>query len=494
MRTIKIGRGNANDIVINNVTVSSLHAIIEVQDDRSVFIKDLNSTNGTFVNGVKITDRTKIYANDVVKAGNSVVDWIRYVNSVNKPKKPVNNTNAFVDNNQIVKKVTIGRLPENDMVFSQNDISSSHAYLALKSDGSIVIVDKSSSNGTYVNGERISIHSLKKGDKVLLAKKYPLNWESVIKPSNTQLNKTLLIPIISAIVIIAVIAGVFFINPNTKPWPAEKIYSTYKKTEVLIVGSYYYSVNAGAYDFGNWIIDDQGECQQIEDTSNAMLYTGTGFFISNTGEIMTNNHVVNPWIYKPKQGKAIKDFVKSYIKALINAGRLNPIEYLPLVNEVELEPRMVFIGVLLNDSHFTSMSDLIKCSVVKSSLDLEIDVAIIQINNKSLPAGVTQIVDLNNADVEGVIIGEKIYSIGFPENFNMGSTNIGIEANNQSGEVTQDRGNIEFGHNVPIRGGASGSPVFNQHGQLVGIMNAGFTHTQGYNMAIQAKHAVELAK
>ena len=45
----RIGRGEANDFQIHDASVSTHHAEIIV-DDGSIFIKDLNSTNGTFLN------------------------------------------------------------------------------------------------------------------------------------------------------------------------------------------------------------------------------------------------------------------------------------------------------------------------------------------------------------------------------------------------------------------------------------------------------------
>ena len=50
---ITIGRNSANDITINNLAVSDRHARI-VRDQSGYFVEDLNSTNGTFVNGRKI--------------------------------------------------------------------------------------------------------------------------------------------------------------------------------------------------------------------------------------------------------------------------------------------------------------------------------------------------------------------------------------------------------------------------------------------------------
>ena len=51
---ITIGRNSANDITIDNLAVSDRHARI-VHDKTGYYIEDLNSTNGTLVDGRKIS-------------------------------------------------------------------------------------------------------------------------------------------------------------------------------------------------------------------------------------------------------------------------------------------------------------------------------------------------------------------------------------------------------------------------------------------------------
>jgi len=53
--TNRLGRNPANDFTIEDPSVSSFHAEIEVNDGSAV-IKDLGSTNGTFVHGVKVQE------------------------------------------------------------------------------------------------------------------------------------------------------------------------------------------------------------------------------------------------------------------------------------------------------------------------------------------------------------------------------------------------------------------------------------------------------
>src|SRR4029077_13810545 len=51
---VMIGRAPSNDIVIDNPVVSAWHAMLQKVGD-TYWIKDLNSTNGTYVNGLLFT-------------------------------------------------------------------------------------------------------------------------------------------------------------------------------------------------------------------------------------------------------------------------------------------------------------------------------------------------------------------------------------------------------------------------------------------------------
>jgi len=63
-----IGRHTTNDIVIGEQTITGKHAIIEIID-KQIILKDLGSTNGTFVNQEKIKSKT-IVNGDHIKMGN----------------------------------------------------------------------------------------------------------------------------------------------------------------------------------------------------------------------------------------------------------------------------------------------------------------------------------------------------------------------------------------------------------------------------------------
>ena len=52
--TITIGRSQENEIVIDNVAVSRRHAQLELKEGKGYVLRDLGSSNGTFLNGVQI--------------------------------------------------------------------------------------------------------------------------------------------------------------------------------------------------------------------------------------------------------------------------------------------------------------------------------------------------------------------------------------------------------------------------------------------------------
>jgi len=74
---ISIGRDKNCTIVINNNTVSKDHAILEFDEDFNCIIKDLNSSNGTYVNGQKLkTIPLKLRTGDKIKFGKCDIEYI----------------------------------------------------------------------------------------------------------------------------------------------------------------------------------------------------------------------------------------------------------------------------------------------------------------------------------------------------------------------------------------------------------------------------------
>ncbi len=107
---LSIGRASNNDIVIDNMGVSSHHAVISKKEG-FFFLDDINSTNGTFLNAKKITSRQRINQQDSIVIGKHTLmfsEWsqsqgssstVSYQESddatimVNQNKLPINKQN-----------------------------------------------------------------------------------------------------------------------------------------------------------------------------------------------------------------------------------------------------------------------------------------------------------------------------------------------------------------------------------------------------------------
>jgi len=83
MKTIRVGRSPQNDVVLeNDKLVSSQHLQIVCDENKLFYIKDLNSTNGTFLNGRKITgDKVfPLFLSDSIRIGKTELLWQPYFN------------------------------------------------------------------------------------------------------------------------------------------------------------------------------------------------------------------------------------------------------------------------------------------------------------------------------------------------------------------------------------------------------------------------------
>ena len=132
---VSIGRDKNCTIVINNNTVSKDHAILEFDEDFNCIIKDLNSSNGTYVNGQKLkTVPLKLRSGDKIKFGKYDIEYIfESANMLNDTKTEQEITMKLSDNineqneqkeeishtetNNIIKDGKISLVNENELSY-----------------------------------------------------------------------------------------------------------------------------------------------------------------------------------------------------------------------------------------------------------------------------------------------------------------------------------------------------------------------------------------
>ncbi len=91
-----VGRALDNMVRLEDGTVSHHHALL-VQDGTDYKLRDLNSTNGTRVNGMRIVE-TKLHNGDQVRIGSVE---LRYESDLKKASQPLPPTSAGVDLSQV---------------------------------------------------------------------------------------------------------------------------------------------------------------------------------------------------------------------------------------------------------------------------------------------------------------------------------------------------------------------------------------------------------
>jgi len=72
--TFLIGREGA-DICLDDAKISRKHAEISLLGPGAYFLRDLASTNGTFLNGHRIADRTPLRHEDTIRIGDTVLTF-----------------------------------------------------------------------------------------------------------------------------------------------------------------------------------------------------------------------------------------------------------------------------------------------------------------------------------------------------------------------------------------------------------------------------------
>ncbi|MFM9058302.1 MAG: FHA domain-containing protein [Planctomycetaceae bacterium] len=155
-----IGAAPSADIRVASPYVSSWHCRL-THDGRDWLLEDLGSTNGTFVNGARITRPTVVSPSDRVTLGaNEPLPW--------PPRAPGTTGDRSVRLPPAGRTFVIGRAASCDVVLDRPMVSARHAALEHHG-GEWLVRDLGSTNGTFVAGRKITAPTgVQAGDSISL--------------------------------------------------------------------------------------------------------------------------------------------------------------------------------------------------------------------------------------------------------------------------------------------------------------------------------------
>ncbi|MCC6624783.1 MAG: FHA domain-containing protein [Deltaproteobacteria bacterium] len=166
-----IGRSHTSDIILPSDNVSRRHARLYTVDGKC-YIEDLNSSNGVFVNGRRIHEVFQIQRSAQVKVGDYYLHIESDAEAAADEEKTfcrlVGKNLAFANQVfRIQRKVNlVGRGKDCTVTIIDPSVSRIHAKLSVERSGALTLEDLKSSNGTFVNDERVEVTTLQHDDVV----------------------------------------------------------------------------------------------------------------------------------------------------------------------------------------------------------------------------------------------------------------------------------------------------------------------------------------
>ncbi|WP_394747141.1 FHA domain-containing protein [Spongiimicrobium salis] len=171
-----IGRSGSSAIInIDDPSISRMHALVWKSNGK-VYLKDLDSSNGSFVNGkritahepveIKITDRIKIATSSLI-----LIEKAEDITPVKSERKapPAEIQEDFKKRLSQEKILYIGRSSTNDIVLEDPTVSRRHAKLTYENDV-YWIEDLGATNKTYYNGKVLKTkQALKRSDRIVIS-------------------------------------------------------------------------------------------------------------------------------------------------------------------------------------------------------------------------------------------------------------------------------------------------------------------------------------
>ena len=461
MKLITIGSSAQSNIVLRSQFVSRNHAELMLLENGDILLVDKGSSNGTFVNGNRVSPNTEVSVTlkDSIQFADQPLNW----SSV--PLLPPVSPNV-----KVIKG--IGSHYRNAYRVQGPNISRFHATVKQMKNDKWYICDHST-NGTTVNGRPLpsgQYMPLKSGDVIMCA------GTAVINPAGSSSGasgviKKVALGLCACIVVALGIWGVSeFISTN----------SDKADTTVLVEMEYFYTIAVDSYNASGELrlgCNAKGQYEWLHvKGAKPIKSSATGFFIGNNGLVVTNRHVAQPWVYDDNLA-LIKKFVKDKLQVANS--------------DIKISGKMVSLTVCPNDRFITETNKIV-CNpdaVVYSDIK-EVDLAIIQTVTEQVPED-SESIAIKKIRKDDIEVGDDVETWGFPLGKDLQDNNK-TQAICAKGHIKNSE-KFAYGHSANVVSGASGSPVFDSKGNVIGVIS----HTKGapgYNYCIKSKFIHYLLK
>jgi len=214
--SVSIGRSSECDLSLDSDLVSYEHCRFTSKAD-GLYLTDLGSSNGTFLNGNPHSSGF-VSNDDTVMLGDGGPEArITFLESVGKRKKAGKQEQSRIPGGKLVIDVdggkthkfssgtiTIGRDPDCDISIEHSLVSRNHADIKYNPPN-ILLTDENSTNGTFVNGDKVSSRRLNPGDRIMLGDDGPVmtvgQAEKIKKSGGSGIFKVL-IPIVLILIVL----------------------------------------------------------------------------------------------------------------------------------------------------------------------------------------------------------------------------------------------------------------------------------------------------
>jgi hypothetical protein len=305
--------------------------------------------------------------------------------------------------------------------------------------------------------------------------------------------------------------------------------------EMEVAGKKFYCTDFysdGSANYLYFLTDDRESA-----AAHAPVVQGTGFFISQDGKILTNRHVVggNPskaevekirkgllFVLNQRLNQRITDSteVARADNATLSDSTVTPMmedakaseQYSEADDEDSEEEPLTFNRQTIDNINkyginvkrislelriFTPGMQMeygkgINCKFLATSDNENVDLSLIQTNSQKLPDKITRlpglhrIISADNADLSPQM-SEHLILIGYNQGGELSSTSLGIKPQLTEGKISQNTDEYKLLYSIPTLYGSSGSPVFDERGNLVSVNFAKVTESQGFNYGIHPR-------